>query len=174
MLVDGDRFAQDGWAKSPASPTPLAPTVFLQMTDSFARPFPVQFFPQFQIAPPNVFFYQTSTDRAGSWAFYWGIPGDPAGPQTLFSVSGINWAPSVHEAFGEVHNFTGDQLPGDTGAHVTFRDIAWSDGTFWFGSSFGPTTYVAGSPDPVTNPDRTSDALSFTDGSNFDIWDVRC
>ncbi|HEY6959144.1 MAG TPA: hypothetical protein VI814_09995, partial [Candidatus Limnocylindria bacterium] len=175
----GARFAQVGWLKTPsgAAPNPYNPFVFVQMTGSDGSPFQPFFYAQ--IAPPDSYFYQVSTDRAGNWTFYEGIPGSGNPPTVLSSPQGVNWAPTNHQAFSEVHNYSGDQLAGDTTAHTTFRDINWSDGSAWYGSGFGGTSnpYQAGTPQPSTYPDRGAagfDALTYTDGSDFDTWDARC
>jgi hypothetical protein len=94
--------------------------------------------------------------------------------------SEVFWLPTDHQASAEVQNYTGDQLAGDRTAHTTFRSVQWSpDDINWYGSSFGTpaNTYYAGNPYPATYPDRGVagfDALTYTDGSNFDTWDARC
>lgn len=181
MLDDSvsGKYAQVGWAKTPSSPAILRPVVFVQIKDNslrtrndwFTTPTP---------SVPDVFFYQVSTNRAGTWSFYWaGPPGYTVGTLETITDSIYDWQPDEHQAFAEVHNYTGDQLAGDNTAHMTFRDIAWADGFTWYGSSFGGASnpYVYGDSVPAGGPDRGTagfDHISWTDGSNFDTWDGRC
>jgi hypothetical protein len=91
--------------------------------------------------------------------------------------SELTWNPTAHEAASEVSNFTGDQLPGDRNAHMTFQPVLWSpDDISWYGGTFGTPagTYFRGYP-AGSYPDRTgSDQLGVIDGSNFETWDARC
>ncbi len=174
------RYAQVGWAKTPTSPSRLRPVVFVQVkydpnlpprNDWFTSPTP---------SVPDVWFYQVTTNRAGSWTFYWaGPPSYEVVPLETINSSLYAFGPDEHQAFSEVHNYTGDQLAGDNGAHMTFRNIAWADGFTWYGSAFGGSSnpYVYGDPVPAGGPDRGNagfDKISWTDGSNFDTWDSRC
>ena len=114
------------------------------------------------------------------------IPGSQGGKIFEFVANNthLNWStelfwnPIAHEAASEVHNYTGDQLPGDRTAHVTFQSVQWSpDDITWFGGTFGSPSqpWFVGNPQG-SYPDRATfaDVLSFLDGSNFDTWDARC
>jgi hypothetical protein len=167
-----DRFAQVGWVKDPTDPLshdPYNPYVFVQFTNAFGSPQSPEYFSR--IGPPDVYFYQVTTDQNGYWGMWWGT-------QNLLNVQ-LGWVPTGHEAFVEEQNYTGDQTAGDTTAHVTFRNVDWSDLITWTGSSFGGVNnpYQAGTPGNPASPDRGLagfDALTYTDGSNFDTWDARC
>lgn len=173
MAASGPRFAQVGWAKDsfdPATHDPLNAVVFIQFTGAAGEVFMPRYFST--IFPPDTFFYQVNKpDPNGPWGFHWGAT-------QLASVQ-LNWTPTVHEAFVETQNFSGDQTAGDRTAHATFGTIQWSDFTNWQFSAFGGpgNPYQAGTPNNPSSPDRGTagfDALTATDGSNFDTWDARC
>jgi len=169
----GDRFAQAGWAKSNSDPSthdPFNANWFIQYTGAQGEVFNPLWFGA--IAPPTTYFYQANSPAPdGKWTFQ-------MGPTVITDVA-LGWTPTMHQAFGEEWNLTGDQTAGDRNTHTTFRTVQWSNFSSWLPSQFGGPSnpYQAGTPNPPSLPDRGDagyDALSAISGSDFDIWDNRC
>jgi hypothetical protein len=163
--------AQVGWAKASLDGHVDAHW-FFQWTFSDGQFAGVEYFNT--VFPPSIYTYEVYTTNGASGGKHYVFN---AGGALLGNSIELFWNPRAHQAYSEVQNFSGDQLPGDTTAHVTFRSVQWSpDRVTWNGSGL---VYEKGTPLMPGHPDRGDppyqyDELSWTDGSNFDTWDTRC
>ena len=168
-------LAQVGWAKTPQNPPHIYdPVWFYQWTYENGTYADAQYYNVTVLYPPTHYTYQVTTTGGGAGGIYYNFF---AGGTYLGSSIELFWNKQGHQAYSEVHNFRGDQLPGDGTAHVTFDSVQWSpDQVSWYGSAL---SYEKGTPVVPGQPSRNEypnffDEISWLDGSNFETWDTRC
>lgn len=167
MLAWAGRFAQIGWAKSPLSPDPYNAYVFSQATDSFGNADVPRWFGRRD--PPSVWQYQVSTDRAGTFRVY-------HNGGLHFTYFNAGWAPNQIQSFGEVWNYTGDQLAGDVAEPSFVHTIDWADAGGWHPAGFGTPSapYIQGQPNNPNHPPRYADTVIGIGSNMYYLYDARC